>query len=626
MRGVAGNNRTGMPRLRPLHDVVNDDRGVIGPMVAVLGAALLAATGLALDVGLYYSGNRELRVATEAAALAAAMDPADAQGRAARYLQSNGYDASVLKGIEVGYYCADDDLKAAGNSGSRFVASGSFNGKTCAGSVKAPNAVRLTTGTASRQFLSGVLGSASPIPLLAASASAARIDEAGVAITSDILRLTEGGITASLVDSVNGLLGGLLGLKLTLSPPDIRALMAGNVDAGRFFDALAKRTGKTGTYGELMNYSYGMRDIALAGADAAYVPATAAALSTFGALANNSYQVPFSEGGIPLFGVGVWKNMKVGEADVRPSLRAGLNAYQLIAFAAQAGPGAIDLSDLVSVAVPGSTVKVAAVANGARSQPRFAFGPAGETSVSTSKVRLQVNLGLGDLSVLGSTLQIKSVPVLIDIAPATASIPADGIDCLHRTEQSQETRVKVNTTSGLVKAYIAEVPPSAMTKQMPLIEPISPASLISANVALLGINVASVKATAQVVAGDVTGKSDQLYFGQNSAGVVGTPSTPGKPVSLRNGSRVGETIGNLVGGVAGGLDVKVTALGGFVDLSLIKGTVIAGLLQGITTPLSGLVGTTVDPLLDNLLAALGIQLGDSTVWVTGARCGVPVLI
>jgi len=38
------------------------------------------------------------------------------------------------------------------------------------------------------------------------------------------------------------------------------------------------------------------------------------------------------------------------------------------------------------------------------------------------------------------------------------------------------------------------------------------------------------------------------------------------------------------------------------------------------------VGSTVDPLLDSVLAALGIQLGDASVWVTGARCGVPVLI
>jgi uncharacterized membrane protein len=39
-----------------------------------------------------------------------------------------------------------------------------------------------------------------------------------------------------------------------------------------------------------------------------------------------------------------------------------------------------------------------------------------------------------------------------------------------------------------------------------------------------------------------------------------------------------------------------------------------------------LLGNVADPLLDNVLAALGIELGHATVWTTGVRCGVPVLI
>jgi uncharacterized membrane protein len=50
------------------------------------------------------------------------------------------------------------------------------------------------------------------------------------------------------------------------------------------------------------------------------------------------------------------------------------------------------------------------------------------------------------------------------------------------------------------------------------------------------------------------------------------------------------------------------------------------LLPALVTPLTGLAGSTADPLLDNLLAALGVQLGHATVWVNGARCGVPVLV
>lgn len=608
---------------RHLRGLRRDESGAIAPAVAVLLVPLLLAAGLALDVTLYYSGNRELRVATEAAAMAAAMDPTQADARARDYLQRNGYsDTSILKKVELGYYCADRDKASA----SRF----SLTADGCAGSVRGQNAVRLTTQGHSRQFLLGVLGRASPIPELAATASASRIDEAGVAMSSDILRLS--GLTGSLIDLVNTLLGALLNLKLTLTDPDIRGLMSGNVDAGKFFDGLASRTGQTGTYAELMTKSYGMQDIALAAADAAYAPATEQALRNFAGMVNNTYKVPFSSGGVPLFGLGVWKNMPVGEADVQPALRAGLNAYQLIAFAVQAGPGAIDLSNLAGLAIPGSTVRLAAVANGPMAQPRFSFGARGEAAVSTSQVRLKLNVGLPPISlsvpgIFNNLLDVHSVPLLIDIAPATAVV--SDIACSGSTEQIDDTRVTVNTTSGLVRAYIAEVPDSVMSKQMPALPAPTAANLINLDLSnVLGLNILSVKANVKVVAGDVTGASGQLAFGPNDAGKIGTPQTPGRSLGLNNKSQVGATVGSLIAQVPSGVDVNVKVLG-LLDLGLGKG-LLGNIVGGITTPLSGLVGTTVgstvDPLLDNLLAALGIQLGDATVWVTGARCGVPVLI
>lgn len=600
-----------------LKALARNERGMVAPMIAVLGVSLLMATALALDVGLYYAGDRNLRNAAEAAALAAAMNPGAAEQRAKNYFRDNGYPEGSLKSLVVtpGYYCANKGLDIVAGQ-SRFVTV--FQG--CPGGTQGQNAVRVTATKLSRQFLTGLFGSASPIPELNVTASAARIDEAGVAITSDILRLTSGGITASLVTLVNNVLGTLLGVQLNLSAPDIQALMAGNVDAGLFFDSLAQRTNQSGTYGEMMSRSYGMRDIALAGADAAYAPATAAALRTFGAVVSNSYQVPFMQNNVPLFGLGVWKNMPVGEASVKPALRAGMNAYQLIAFAAQAGPGAIDVSNVVGLAIPGSTVRIAAVTNGAMAQPRFSFGAVGEARVSTSQVRIKLNIGLGNISLLGNLLEVKPAPVLIDIAPATANISE--ISCQDTSNQLSDTVVKIHTTSGLVKAYIADIPDSVMSKQMSEVTPINPATLIGVDLGIL-----SVKATAKVVAGTVTGNESDLYFGPNGSassnstnkiGTIGTPNSPGRSVNLGNGSQVGKTIGNLVGGVAGGVDVKIKLLN-LVDIGL-QNSVLGSLVTGIITPLNGLVsttvGTTVDPLLDNLLAALGIQLGDATVWAT----------
>ncbi len=612
-------------RPRRMRELARDTNAAIAPMVAVLGMSLVLAAGLALDVTLYIAGNRDLRSATEAAALAAAQNPADAQNRATTYLTRQGYNASVLQSVEVGRYCASSHIAADQRFDPTF--------SRCPGSGMA-NAVRVTATMPSRRFLTGVLGARNPIPDLAATATAARIDEAGIGITTDILTEVLSGlrpVSDSLVKTVNDLLGALLGIPLSLGKTDVQALMQGNVDAGLFFDNLAKAEGFSGTYGELMARSHGMQDIANAAADAAANPATAASLRVFAGLVNNSYQVPFTG----LFGLGVWKDMPVGEADAKPALRAGMNAYQLLTFAAQAGPGVVDASDLVSIAVPGSTVSLAAMARGPLDRPRFSFGAAGETEVGTSALRLQLNLGLGNigrLTLLGIPLplSVDSLPLLIDVAGATATIPVtnagvSGIDCSSTANQAQNTRVAASVNTGLVRAYIGHAPADALTRSMPAsASEITPVRLIN----VLNLITIDAKAIAQ----PVMGNQRTVIFGPGGDGTIGSPTTTGKAATVGNGSQVGPLISSLTGSLSGpgGLTIGLGSLC-YVPLlgnicSGVLAPVTGPLLSGIGGTLGGLAGTVVDPLLDNVLAALGVQLGSATVWATGARCGVPVLV
>lgn len=610
-------------RSRRLLRFARDERGVVGPMIAVLGVSLLAAAGLALDVGLYYAGNRELRVATEAAAMAAAADPTRARARAEAYLRSNGYDPSVIRTVELGYYCANDDLRAANNGGSRFVAAGSVDRGNCAGSSGPVNAVRLTAGKASRQFLSGALGRASPIPELSATASAARIDEAGIAATSDLLGLTAGGVTSNLLDSVNGLLGALLGIRLNLTGPDVRALMRNNVDAGKFFDALAQRTGQSGTYSQLLNKSYGMRDVAFAAADAASDGTTAAALRTFGTAAGNAYQVPMTR----LFGLGVWKNMPVGEAHFQPALRAGINAYQLIAYAAQAGPGAIDLSDAVSLVVPNSTVAIRAVATGAPDRPRFAFGPAGETSAGTSILRLQLDVKLVNLSLLDVVNAQANVPLLIDVQASDASITS--IDCAQSTEQRDRTKVKLAVNSGLVNVYLGRLTnAAAMTKAVPTLRASDFAQedilRLRLQILFIGLDVVTVqgRAVVQPVVGGYREK-ELGPGGRDSMIIAGQSSLPSQYAVLDNRAQIGATVQGLSSSLLGPGGLKACTLS---LICVSNDTKVISTVSSVLGTVGNVLGNTADPLLDNVLAALGIQLGSATVWTTGVRCGVPVLI
>ncbi len=423
-----------------------DQRAAIAPMIAIFSTSLIGAAGFALDAAVYYVGNRELRAATESAALAAAMDPAHGMARAQTYLARNGYDPAVLKQVEVGRYCASVHLAPA----ARFDASRAL----CPGNGL-DTAVRIRTEAPSHQYLTRLLGPMNPIPPLSATATAARIDEAGVGVTSGILDVS--GITGSLVDSVNRLLGALLGVQLNLGAATVEALMKGDIDAGLFFDKLAARVGETGTYADLVDRTVSLRDLLSAAADAAGNPGTATALNLVAGRVGSGLQVPLQG----LFGLGVWKNMPVGYADEKPGLRAGLNAYQLLAYATQRVGGTIDLSSLTGAVVGNSTVRVGTVVTDAMARPSFSFGPAGETIVGTAAVRLQLQVGLPDITILGQTVT-ANVPVLLEIAPASASV--SDIQCPGTAEQAVETRATISAQTGLVSAFIGKVPASKMSR------------------------------------------------------------------------------------------------------------------------------------------------------------------
>src|SRR5690606_13340900 len=103
---------------------------------------------------------------------------------------------------------------------------------------------------------------------------------------------------------------------------------------------------------------------------------------------------------------------------------------------------------------------------------------------------------------------------------------------------------------------------------------------------------------------------------------------PGASATLGNGSQVGPLLTSLTSSLTGpnGLQVRILGLCLPLICDATANAVRSQLVGAIVQPVAGLVGATADPLLDNLLAALGIQLGHATVRVTGARCGVPVLV
>ncbi len=580
-------------------------------MVAVLGASLIGAVGLAVDIGLYYADTRALRLATEAAALSAANNLADTS-RVQTYLAANGYPQAQVS-TQTGLYCPDRDLA----SDQRFRPSTT----ACPGRPNSAriNAIRVTASAPGRQVLSQVLGPLNPFPDVVATATAARVDEAGVGMTSDTLDL---GFLNDLLRAeqlLDTLLAGLLGVDPGFSVNSVRALQQGSVDAGLFFDNLARLEGKGGaTYGELTDAEVSASNLMLAAAASTDNAATAAVLTTAANVAGlGTRKVSLRN----VFALGVWKNMPVGEANAAPALRAGLNAYQLFLYSLMRRNGFnIDLSPVAGAVVTGGVVKLEGLASDPLTGASFAFGPAGEATVYSSRLRLKLSVGAGDLNLLIARIRAITVPLLIDIGPSHATVT--GISCPSTDDQFANAQVSVAATSGFVHLYIGS-DNGAMSQPFGAVD-IKDARI--ASVELLGLGLISLEGKAKI--DSVQSVSQTLVFGVNGrsgAGAIGNPVASQhrplvapRPLAVNHVSSVDQALDSLLAALQSDLQVKV--------LGLSLTSILEPLIGRIRPPVTGLVGAVVDPLLDGVLRLTGIQLGQTAVLVTGVRCGVPVLV
>jgi uncharacterized membrane protein len=598
--------RSRLAALRP-QGLKRCERGAVAPIIAILGSTLIGSAALALDVGLYYNGNRALQSVTQAAALSAAIDPANALTRARAYLVANGYPASAVQSAHVGRYCADMTL----TSTARFVPAGT-TGSPCSGNGQS-TAVRLTTSLPNQQYVMAMLGTASPTANLTATATAARIDEAGMEMTSGALTLDVG--------IVNALLTALTGSNIALNASQIQTLLGSEIDAGIFFDKLAARVGQTGTYASLVSQTVTMTQLLGAAADASRASnatATATVLDSLAGQIGGSIPVPLAG----LFDLGVWEKMPVGHADAQTGLRAGLNAYQLIAYALQTNNRNARTNGL-NVTVPAqsgvriASVELAGTASGLVERARFGFGPQGETRVSTAVTRIKLNVHIANLNAISliQTLGLVNVnatiPILIEIGAGTADLSS--ISC--GQEAATDSVVRVSGSAGLLRAFIGTAPADAMTQPFRALNPsdFSPVTLVEVPLLLR----LTLGAYAGPIIGDATPLTREFRRTSGGNGIIGLPPYGGSPAPIGNNAQLAPLLTDL----GNGLHIDA-------DLPLLGVLIHSGPLTGsVTSLVGGLVrGLGVDPLVDTLLGGLGVRAGFASIWVTGVRCGVPVLV
>ena len=142
---------------------------------------------------------------------------------------------------------------------------------------------------------------------------------------------------------------------------------------------------------------------------------------------------------------------------------------------------------------------------------------------------------------------------------------------------------------------------------------IKPVPLVNA-LGLLTVNI-------RAAIGPVFGANRTLDFRQ----VAGGDGVIGHPPYSGTAARVGDQsqLGPLLTGLGSNLSINATLLG----LSITTGPLINNITTAVLAPITALVvNPLVDPLVNGLLSALGIEIGFADTWVTGVRCGVPVLV
>jgi uncharacterized membrane protein len=557
-----------------LRRALRSTSGNVATLTALLMPAALTLAAFAVDQGSLYLERRQLQNLTDLAAIAAAAS-IDEPGEAAQALfQANGItDLTLLTApgetnlpdtllVETGRYVADPGTTVA----NRFQAGG------------APaNAARVTLKTHGATFFAGNL---LPDPVIGTTALASASNEAAFSIGSRLASLN-GGI-------VNELLGKLLGTDLSLSVMDYKALLGADVNMLGFLDALAGKANITaGTYDDVLQSDVSIGHFISALADVSPSPQASAALKTMAAgLLSSDTTIPLSH----LVSLGPIGGLALGAEP--PGLNATANLMSLLSAGAAVADGkhqvALDL-DAGLPGIAGATLDLA-IGEPPQNSPWFSIGEKGDI-VRTAQTRLSLVVQVGGPGgLLGASIR---VPIYLELAFAEGRL--GDISC--PTGRPDSLHVTVEARPGVAEAWLGEVDTAGMTNfaKSPAV---LPAKLVKAPLV-------TVTGAAHATMSNPTPTALEFSASDIDKGMV-------KSVSTHNftGSLFKSLLGDLQ------LDIKVGGLG----LSL------PGVLNSTLTNVLGAASPAIDTLLDNLLATLGVKVGEADIRVTGGVCGRSVLV
>lgn len=534
-----------------LRDFATDEKGVISVMGAAALVLALAVSMIVIDTGAVLYAKRVQQAATDAAALGAVRQIANAESAAAAILDFNNQSAGDAPVVATFYYVADPSRAPD----QRYFAPGSTANDGTLVDTTNVNAVRVHKTGESPTYFAQIFG----------FGATTRIETVAVAALTKHVSFSAGTRLASLdAGLANQVLGGLLGTTLNLSLVDYNALAGTTIGALEFLDALALRVGLdagSNTYGDLLGTTVTAGNILAAAADVLNGE-TANGNPSVARVALQTALTPVQNASVPvdaLLDATPFSNRVIGSIQHVPGNDIPYNVFDLLSGTATIlGSGeAVGFSTNVGI---GTLAAVSGTISVGAPMAHMAVGKVGD-SVQTSQVDIQLQAGV-NVPLLGRVLDI---PIYIHSARGMAAIAS--IPC-----EAAGTRAVL---SGITETGVARFGTSAnegATISVPL---------------LLSFNI-----------------SGSVPIAENGpASVSFTESEFGSSKSISSDV-------NVISGLADALSITNLTLLGILNLTPLN-TVLSALLSAISGALMPL-DTVLDNLLATLGIKLGSM--DMTVY------------
>lgn len=435
----------------------------------------------------------------------------------------------------------------------------------------AGNAVSLEVGLEASTYFARVFGLREGVPITA-RATAARMDHAAFSIGSRLAGVDRG--------LANAVLSAVAGTDLKLTVLDYRALAAAQVDLLGFVTGLRAELRLDGaTLGDVLRATPTLRQALRAAAGATSDPAASAVLMALsGRVADTRLAL---EKIIDLGPIGTG-TAGDSSAPIKVDALSILRAFLSLG-------GDHDITSDVGLTIPGLTSARLRLAVGepAASSPWIAVDAARTVTVRTAQARAAMDVTLSS-GLLG--LGAVHVPLYLDLAPAEASL--GDITC---SGGRAATAVTLNVTPSVGTVALADYDATSFGNFGRTVS-LRPATLVRA----------------PLVA--VTGYADTL-LGRRTRPTAfdATEIANTTPHTVTTDDVLQSTVGSLLSRAT----IKVDVLGLGVDTRAIT-TALGPILTAAAGPL--------DQLTNQVLALLGVGIGQADVWVNGVRCGRPTLV